>query len=104
MVLEGGHLLSGSLDFKEPPRVLHISCDDWEVLYIDGKAVKQGHSLTRPDPYFWLYASEKYGFSYADIKFAKENSYLSEMLYEKGCFPEEFPRKEMWARTLEYCD
>ena len=63
---------------------------DWEVLYIDGKSVEQGHTLGEGDSQlFLLRKAKEFDFTIDDVFTDTVNDEDEEYLPSGGWFPEE---------------
>lgn len=71
-------------------KAILIQADDWEGLFIDGKLVKEGHTLnegTSRVKYFNKLAKQ-YNFRIDDLKEVYIDECDEDRLYDIGCFPE----------------
>jgi hypothetical protein len=64
-------------------RVLVISVDDWEAIYVDGKCVAQGHYIDVRT------ALKLAKFKYSEIVFAWADPKDDDLVSTLGCFPSE---------------
>lgn len=84
-------------EFKKPniwtpltakKRLVFLSFDDWEGIYIDGVLHHEGHELGEGDRFFYLLElSEEMNFCRADITFPEPMDALVEMVEDSGHLP-----------------
>lgn len=70
-------------------RVVILNSEDWEGLFIDGKLVDEGHSLTDGNHpiIYWGKIFQKYKFTEDEIFISEVSKFDDELLYSTGCFP-----------------
>lgn len=68
-------------------RVVILSSNDWEGLYVDGVLVSEGHHLGEGDSLFLLKTAEKYNFKSNDVVSSYMNEQDIETTEDDGSFP-----------------
>lgn len=68
--------------------VLSTQSGDWEGLYVNGKLIFQGHSISDNGINYLWKMSEQYNFSRKDIKYKEADDQDEESVETSGNFPE----------------
>ena len=76
---------------KKIKSALIITGEDWEVMYINGESVDQGHTINEgTERYVYILGMlMEHGINPLDISFAYTNDKGDKMLEELGRFPDE---------------
>lgn len=80
----------GSKPYTPNVRVIVVTSDDWEGIYINGELHDEGHALGEGNRFFYLLElAEKFKFERADI----EEIYLDDVIMEQIGFEGNLPQK-----------
>ena len=66
-----------------------LRADDWEAIYINGKLIRQGHTIECGEKLYLLELAEEYNFKSTDVTIRDITQEDEEMLHRLGIFPQD---------------